>query len=237
MKPGRSETRAVPSQAASGIVRPHSAGWREEAAAFSIWMAGRLLVATWRFELVDQSGMDLARTNEPVIYALWHNRLAATLAIFYWLEKEGYSKRIAGLISASRDGALLARTVGKFGLRAVRGSSSRRGPQALLELRTALQEGWQVAITPDGPRGPKYEVKPGIISLAQLSGVPIIPVGVHFGSKARLRSWDSFQVPFPFSRCQVVLGQPFLVPRDPAPEQNEAIRSDLEAALRRYNRD
>jgi lysophospholipid acyltransferase (LPLAT)-like uncharacterized protein len=142
---------------------------------------------------------------------------------------------LAALISASRDGGLLSQTFGHFGVTPIRGSSSRRGAQALIELVTALREGYHVAITPDGPRGPKYTIQPGIISLAQLSGAPIVPAGATISAKKELRSWDSFQIPLPFARCDLNFAPPIYVPRRASPEELESIRAHLQAEMIRIN--
>jgi lysophospholipid acyltransferase (LPLAT)-like uncharacterized protein len=144
---------------------------------------------------------------------------------------------MAALISASRDGALLARTFSYFGVEPIRGSSSRRGAQALLELTSALRRNMHVAITPDGPRGPKYRVQSGIISLAQLTGAAIIPIGAHISRKKELPSWDRFQVPLPFSKCTATFGSPIQVPRDATEEEHEKARLALQEAMVSLNPD
>ncbi|HOC49758.1 MAG TPA: lysophospholipid acyltransferase family protein, partial [Verrucomicrobiota bacterium] len=138
---------------------------------------------------------------------------------------------------ASRDGALLAAILECFGVQPVRGSSSRRGPQALLELSGWAERGYDLAITPDGPRGPCYVVQEGVIGLAQVTGLPIVPASCRLGRKVRLRSWDGFQVPLPFSRCDVVIGAPVRVPRDAAEAEREALRQGLERTLRELGGD
>lgn len=220
----------------SGVVVPHRPKWHGEIAACAIWVAGRTLSATWRLTVRNETGLT-PEDKRPLIAAIWHNRLALAMPVWRCWKREHLGANLAALISASRDGALLARTFSYFGVKPVRGSSSRRGAQALLELCSALENGFNVAITPDGPRGPKYEVQPGIITLAQVSGVPIVPVGVSVSRKTELRSWDAFQVPLPFSRCDAVFGPLIHVPRNATAEQREAARSALESALISLNRD
>jgi hypothetical protein len=135
------------------------------------------------------------------------------------------------LVSASKDGALLAAVLGKFGVAQVRGSSSRRGPQALLELTTRGQMGYDLAVTPDGPKGPRYIVQAGVISLAQVTGFPIIAVTCNTYRKISLKSWDGFQIPLPFSRCELYLNKPISVPREATPVRREELRLELEDAL------
>jgi hypothetical protein len=119
----------------------------------------------------------------------------------------------------------------------VRGSSSRRGPQALLELTTWSERGYDLAITPDGPRGPCYVVQEGIMSLAQLTGLPIMPVSYHLNWKIRVKSWDRFQVPLPFSRCDVFFEKPIRVPRGASDAEREGLRQQLERTLRAISQD
>ena len=142
-----------------------------------------------------------------------------------------YPRKLAALVSASKDGALLAAILARFGVQQVRGSSSRRGPQALLELTSRAETGYDLAVTPDGPRGPRYVVQNGVIALAQVTGSPIIPVTCNTRWKLRLKSWDQFQIPLPFARCEMILKAPISVPRDADDVQREEQRKRLEASL------
>lgn len=148
-----------------------------------------------------------------------------------------YPRKLAALVSASKDGALLAAVLGKFGVEQVRGSSSRRGPQALLELTTRGERGYDLAVTPDGPKGPRYIAQPGVISLAQVTGFPIIPVTCNTHRKVCLKSWDGFQIPLPFSRCELILNKPILVAREAGPERREQLRQELELSLNNSSMD
>jgi lysophospholipid acyltransferase (LPLAT)-like uncharacterized protein len=141
------------------------------------------------------------------------------------------------MVSASRDGGFLTHILERFQTDPVRGSTSRRGSQALRELVSWAQQGRDLAITPDGPRGPRYVVQDGIIALAQLTGLPIIPAGTRVRWKIQLRSWDRFQIPLPFTRCDILAGPPISVPRNATPEERESLRRQLEEALRRNSGD
>jgi len=141
------------------------------------------------------------------------------------------------LVSASKDGALLAAVMGTFGVELVRGSSSRRGPQALLELTSRAEQGYDLAVTPDGPRGPRYVVQKGVIALAQVTGLPIIPVTCNTRRKICAKSWDGFQIPLPFSHCEVILNEPILVPREACEAKREELRLELEGCLRASSKD
>jgi lysophospholipid acyltransferase (LPLAT)-like uncharacterized protein len=127
--------------------------------------------------------------------------------------------------------------MGKFGVEQVRGSSSRRGPQALLELSGRGKLGYDLAVTPDGPRGPRYVVQKGVIALAQVTGLPIIPVTCNTRRKICLKSWDGFQIPLPFSRCELILNEAIHVPREACEVKREALRLELEGSLRGSSED
>lgn len=160
---------------------------------------------TLRYEIDDRAGV----LGEPVqgnyIAALWHNRL---LLISFVLKKFFPQRPGAGLISASGDGDLIADVTQRFGFDVVRGSSSRMGATALRELSEVLASGRDVLITPDGPRGPAYELGPGIIFLAQKTRAPVVPVNMEYSSCWRVKSWDRFIIPKPFSKVRVIIGPP-----------------------------
>lgn len=144
----------------------------------------------------------------PVIFALWHNRFFTVPPVF----RKVYGGRdCVVLTSASHDGAMVARAMAVFGLGAVRGSSSRRGAAALVALTRAVRSGRDACITPDGPRGPRYEVHPGMVKLAAATGAPIIPIHVTFSNAWRLKTWDRFVIPKPFSRVRVVFDRPLVI--------------------------
>jgi len=149
----------------------------------------------------------------------------------------GFPARLAGLVSASRDGALLSHVLTLFEVEPVRGSSSRRGAQALLELTSWLDRGYDAAITVDGPRGPRYEVKPGVVGLAQVTGRTIIPASYRLSRKWTVRSWDRFQIPVPFSTCYFSFGDPVQIPRDISDEDRETLRLEVERRLKELTRD
>jgi lysophospholipid acyltransferase (LPLAT)-like uncharacterized protein len=161
----------------------------------------RALGFTLRLECRDLAGyFDPARRG-PFIAAMWHNRILVLPITFERFRHRG--QRLAVLTSASRDGGLLSAVVRQFGFETVRGSSSRRGGVALRELHGKLAEGVDVAITPDGPRGPVYTVSPGIIFLAAKTGRPLMLVHVECERCWQLKSWDRFRIPKPFSKVIV----------------------------------
>ena len=147
------------------------------------------------------------------------------------------SAGLVALISASHDGGVLARTLQYFGVESVRGSSSRRGAQALLELTSWTGRGYSVAITPDGPRGPCYRVSEGAVSLAQLSELPIVPISTRVRWKLRTKSWDRFQIPLPFARCEIRFGQPLHVGRNATEAERARAAEELKARLDELTQD
>jgi lysophospholipid acyltransferase (LPLAT)-like uncharacterized protein len=162
-----------------------------------------LLCATLRYRMNDRAGFLSGSNHGPVIVLLWHNRILATPVVFrrYYPRRKG----IMVLTSPSRDGAYLAGFVGAFGMGAVRGSSSKRSSAALLDLVRRVNEGYDLAITPDGPRGPRYRLEPGALLIAQRCAAPLLPTHVEYSSYWRLKSWDGFAIPKPFSQVTVTL--------------------------------
>lgn len=167
-------------------------------------------------------------TEGPCIFSLWHNRMiGGTAAAKPWLN----FRSAVVLTSASKDGATLAAAMECFELGAIRGSSSRRGAAALVQLKRAIEKGQHVCITPDGPKGPLYEVQPGLVKLASLSGVPIIPFLVSYEKYWQASSWDRFQIPKPFSKVKVIFGEEIRVPAKVSEEELEIVRKKVEEAM------
>ena len=203
-------------------------GWR---ARWLIALGFRLLqiwARTLRYEIDDHLGAVGRPVNENYIGALWHNRL---LIFPFVLRRFFPNRRGAALISASRDGDLLADAIERFDFDVVRGSSSRLGASAILQLTDVLASGRDVVITPDGPRGPAYELGPGIIFLAQKSGAPVVPVNMEYSSCWRLKSWDRFILPRPFSKVRVIIGQSHHVRSTSTPEEFETERLRLQGVM------
>ena len=179
-------------------------GWRR----LVLWPFG-LLVRLWGMSLrFETSGDDLraySKRDVPVAMVLWHNRLflAAEIVRRFRGGRPAYA-----LVSASQDGAWLTAFFSLAGVRTVRGSSSRLGREAATALVETLRAGHDIGVTPDGPRGPCYDVKPGAVIVARRTGAPMLLIGGEFSSAWRLRSWDRFYLPKPFSRvrmrCEVV---------------------------------
>lgn len=187
----------------------------------------RLLTLTLRLRVTDDSGMLANPPAHGLIWMFWHNRMLVVPGLYSRYTRK--FRKAAVLTSASRDGALLASVMRRFGLEAVRGSSSKRGAQALIECRRLLKKNYYLGITPDGPRGPLYEMQPGVVQLARLCAVPVVPITVEYQNAWRLKSWDRFFIPKPFSVVQVRF-LPFV--HVDAQEEPEAIRQRLTELLK-----
>jgi lysophospholipid acyltransferase (LPLAT)-like uncharacterized protein len=198
-----------------------------------IWLGSllvNLLCATLRYKMIDQSGFLANPSPGPIVVLFWHNRILALPAVF----RRYYPKERKGLLvltSASRDGAYLSEFVRCFGMGAVRGSSSRRGAGALLDLIRKLEEGFDLCITPDGPRGPRYNLGPGAILLSERCQVPLVPLLIEYSAFWRFNSWDGFAVPKPFSRVTVTILPLVQVGVSENPEAFEEKRKQVETLM------
>jgi hypothetical protein len=214
-----------------GVVVPNPPSWGQRVLAWVVATGMRLLAATLRYRV--NGGRGPARLpDEPVIFALWHNRLGLCMKVYEsFVRPDLQHDHLAALISASKDGALLAAILQQFGVQPVRGSSSRRGAQALLELTSWAERGFDLAVTPDGPRGPRYVVQEGVIALAQITGLPIVPYSCQIDWKIRVQSWDRFEIPLPFSRCEMTFSEPIHVPRAATEVERAQWREQLQNVL------
>lgn len=176
----------------------------------------RLWARTLRLQVEDPENVVGLVRDRPVIFAIWHNRLLMLPRVF---DPCFPSRQSLGLISASRDGDLVATLIERSGYGTVRGSSSRKGVIALRQLVDSLAAGMNVLITPDGPRGPVYETSQGVVFLAQKTGAPVVPIHLEYSSCWRLKSWDRFIVPHPFARLRAIFGAPIQI--GPATDANQ----------------
>jgi lysophospholipid acyltransferase (LPLAT)-like uncharacterized protein len=163
----------------------------------------KLYCLLMRVRIEDRTG--LTEIEPGIIWAFWHNRL---LLLPVFRRRRAKVRRVCVLTSPSRDGALISAIMRRFDMESVRGSSNKRAAQALVECRRRLLEGSDLAITPDGPRGPVYVAAPGAVQLARVTGRPVLPVRVSYSRKWRLKSWDRFQIPWPFARVTVTVLPP-----------------------------
>ena len=204
------------------------------------WMAGvgvlgawliRVLGFTWRIEWVGHSAVEarLAQGGH-VIFAFWHARM---LPLAFTHRGRG----AAVLVSRSRDGEFIARTLERLGFVTARGSSTRGGGEGALEMLEWAGQGRILGLTPDGPRGPAERVKPGLAWLASRSGCAVIPLATAANRAWVLASWDGFRIPWPFARVCVAYGEPVRVPSGLDEETGEVWRAHLERALRQITHD
>jgi lysophospholipid acyltransferase (LPLAT)-like uncharacterized protein len=192
-------------------------------------LAVRALGLTLRLTVVGLDALRPAwRERRPLIYALWHGRLLMAPWLSLRLGGARGDRGIRVLASRSRDGELMTRFVRRFGLEAVRGSSSRGGAAAVRALAAALRAGDDVVLAPDGPRGPRQRVQPGLPALAALTGAPVVPLAFAARPARALGTWDAMLIPAPFARCAVVFGDVVCVRRD---EDRAAAAARLERAL------
>jgi lysophospholipid acyltransferase (LPLAT)-like uncharacterized protein len=169
--------------------------------------AVRGLASSWRIRLVhEERWQAFYDQRRPVVFLLWHEALLPLL----WQHR---GQGIAIVVSEARDGQYLFELAGSLGYRAVRGSSTRGGTRALLGAVRELQAGRSIAFTPDGPRGPRRELKPGVIAAAQRGGGVIVPIHAEADRAWRLHSWDRFMIPQPLARVLITYGRPFEVGR------------------------
>lgn|SRR5574341_227115 len=185
-----------------------------------IWLLGK----SWRITVLGQENVEKVwQQNHRVIYAFWHGRL---LALAYTHRRQG----IGILISQHRDGEFIARIVQRLGMAPVRGSSTKGGAKGVLEMvRTGQKH--DLAITPDGPRGPRYKVQPGTAYLASRSGSALVPMISSAKSAWILKSWDSFMIPKPFTRVVVLIGEPLWVDSEANQESLQQAGLKLEEEL------
>ena len=190
----------------------------------------RGIVATLTFEVEDRGGaFDTSRRG--MIWAFWHNRMF----LIPWLHDHWFA-HVPGTIltSPSGDGQIIADVCESFGIEAERGSSSKpqQGMSALIALAGKVKEGYDIGITPDGPRGPCYQLQPGIIKLAQLTGGGILPVHIQYSHAIRFKTWDRFELPLPFAKVKITFDEQMTVPRRMTEEEYEHHRAALEDRLK-----
>lgn len=185
----------------------------------------RLVSATWKLRLIDAELLFATWTQRPVILAFWHNRVLP-------LPLVARGQRVCILNSQSRDGEIATRALARWNIHSVRGSATRGGEKGFLALVRAQRRGYHLAVVPDGPRGPRYVVKPGVIHLARFTGAPIFPVTASASRFHQLRSWDRLLVPLPFAEVRYYVGEPLEVAAHSDEARLEHWRRELEQRLR-----
>jgi len=192
----------------------------------------RLLSATYRIRIVDPDNEQaILKAGGQVVYASWHQRFFPGITFF------SQRKPIAIMISQSRDGEMAARAVHIMGWRAVRGSSSHGGGQALDTIKKLIGQGYNIGHIVDGPQGPFGTVKPGLIRIAQYADLPIVPTITSGQNVWVFNSWDRFMVPKPFSRVIIRFGSPIHVPQDLGHNGFEQMQTHVAQALKQLYAD
>jgi hypothetical protein len=189
----------------------------------------RLWWATLRIDYVNSIYLnELIAADKGFITSFWHGDMFTIAAAG---SKENKRKKFYILTSRSRDGEILSRFFHRLGFGTVRGSSSRGGMSALLSLKDLLEQGKTTALAVDGPRGPRFIVKPGVILLARTTGAVIFPTAINASHKITLRSWDQCEIPIPFTRCRCIFGKPIKVAPYLKNDAMEQVRKELEETL------
>jgi lysophospholipid acyltransferase (LPLAT)-like uncharacterized protein len=185
-------------------------------------LAVRLYSATLRVRVEDYSGLLTDEDRPATIYLVWHDRLLCTPA----LAPQALRDKTAILVSRSRDGGYVAGLLTHWGYDSVRGSSSKGGLAALRAMKRHLQEGKQIVITPDGPRGPAFSIQKGTVWLARSTGARVVPLSLNMERPWRLNGWDRTQIPKPFSSGTFIVGNPVVFPEDASAEEMHRAISD-----------
>ena len=186
----------------------------------------RFMLLFYRIRVHDPN--HYCQTAQGMIGLMWHNRLMFFAPIFPKIAR----RRTKAVVSASRDGQYVADFIKCFGIGSLRGSSSKKGVNALLGAIHAIKEGKNVVFTPDGPRGPKYQIKNGPVAVASKTGALLVPFVLNSSRCWKLKSWDEFQIPKPFSKLKMVVGKPIEIPSDLNGEDLEKYRLIAENSLK-----
>jgi len=204
--------------------------WKQMLAGKIAANAVRVLSWTLRYRVDDPFGVkEQLVPGEAAVWAVWHNGLLAAPMI---LTRFIGPLPASTLASASRDGAVIASFLSSFGVTAIRGSSSRRAVAALIALKRALKQGDQVFVTPDGPRGPRYNMAAGVVKLAQSAQCPLYPIRFSYSSSWRTKTWDRLHIPKPFSTLTIHVGEAHHIPAKLDENGFESCRKNVEDILR-----
>jgi lysophospholipid acyltransferase (LPLAT)-like uncharacterized protein len=180
---------------------------------------------TLRWEFDKSRSLESVRpAGKAIIMAFWHGRIF--MATYYYR-----NRGITVMTSQNRDGEYIARVIERFGYRAARGSSSRGSRAATAECLRAMESGWDVGLTMDGPRGPRYVAKPGAAFFARKSGNAVVPFSISVKNKWVMKSWDHFQIPKPFSRAILLIGDPIVVAENATEQQILEVEQKIQRSL------
>ena len=192
------------------------------------WLLRGLFVTLRPEYLQRQLEREVRSSRLPILFTFWHGRMLYFVKLYEYL-----GSRVTVLVSHSRDGELVTQLLTRFGFNVTRGSSSQGGARGLLAVVNKVRTGMDACFTPDGPRGPRYRVQPGLVLVAKRTGAAILPMTFSAQRKRALPSWDAFLLPLPFSRVVVIYGEPIYVPANASAADVEVKRREVEASLRR----
>ncbi len=192
-----------------------------------VWLLILFLGKSARIQLVRRGTWNrLVDSKNGFLAVLWHGKMMLPIYVHRHLG-------ITAMVSEHQDGEMIALSVHRLGYQTVRGSSTRGGTRAFRHMLKHLKKGGICTVMPDGPRGPRHQLKMGTILLAQLSGCPILPLTFAAKWRISLRSWDAFNLWWPLSRCALLYGKPIWIPRQASGDELEEWRIKVEQALNR----
>jgi lysophospholipid acyltransferase (LPLAT)-like uncharacterized protein len=215
------------------ITPPATSPRRSGGKRLTFWLATRfgwlllLLVGRWtRIRFQGRDHFEKLRAHQrPFIICTWHGKILIPIFIHR-------GENICGMVSEHHDGEMIAQTLHRIGYTTVRGSSTRGGSRAMIAMIRALKNGHVGAIMPDGPKGPRHVFKFGALAIAQKAGADLLPMTFASSAFWRLKSWDQFIIPKPFSRALALYGEPISVPATTEPEALEGLRQQVEERMR-----
>ena len=193
-----------------------------------LWVAAWLLCTTLRIKKNNSSLFENYRqNNKQCVIAFWHG----SMLVGWFLHRPRNGSPVAALVSQSEDGEILSATLARWGYATIRGSSHSGGKEAMQLMVDAISKGNSLCITPDGPTGPRHQMKMGAVRAAQRARVPLFLVGISVDRKKILKSWDGFEIPLPFSMVSVWYGDPLLVPGDLQDESLDHFLTETQTQL------
>jgi lysophospholipid acyltransferase (LPLAT)-like uncharacterized protein len=197
-----------------------------------LWLAALMLCITYRVKKYNSSLFEnYQKTNKQSVIAFWHG----SMLVGRFLHRPRKGGPVAALVSQSEDGEILSATLGRWGYTMIRGSSHIGGKEAMQLMVDAIAEGHSLCITPDGPTGPRHQMKMGAVRAAQRGRVPLFLVGIAADQKEVLKSWDGFEIPLPFSKVSVCYSDPVIVPGDLQDESLDLFLTGTQAQLVELN--
>ncbi len=198
-----------------------------------LWLAAWLLCITLRIKKYNSSFFeDYRKDNTPSVIAFWHG----SMLIGWFLHRPQNGGSVAALVSQSEDGEILSATLARWGYAMIRGSSHIGGKEAMQLMIDAMTQGHSLCITPDGPTGPRHQMKMGAVRAAQRAHVPLFLVGIAVDRKKILKSWDGFEIPLPFSNVRVWYSEPLMVREDLQNESLDLFLAETQAQLLEVNK-